>query len=93
MMLTAQDVADKCNVDLSTVYAWCASGRLGHHRFGRIYRIGEDDLRAFLAASRGEPARSGSVARAQAAKVPRSDWKRRLAQADKTAKQLSRRGE
>ncbi|MCR9073327.1 MAG: helix-turn-helix domain-containing protein [Alphaproteobacteria bacterium] len=50
------DVAQALNVSLKTVRRRLAAGDLPHYRVGRLIRIREDDLAAFLAAQR----RSGS---------------------------------
>ena len=47
-----KSVAEALEVSSRTVRRWIESGDLVVHRVGRIVRIAEDDLRAFLALHR-----------------------------------------
>jgi excisionase family DNA binding protein len=47
-------VAERLDVATRTVRRWIKSGDLVVHRVGGIVRIAEGDLRAFLAAHRGD---------------------------------------
>ena len=51
-MLTVQQVAQRLNVSVGTIYAACQSGRLRHYRIGSrgrgAVRIAEDDLESFV---------------------------------------------
>ena len=51
---TISEVAERLDVSLRTIRRSIKSGDLVAHRFGRVVRIAESDLRAFLAAHRGE---------------------------------------
>jgi excisionase family DNA binding protein len=51
--LTIAEVAQRLDVCTRTIRRWIKSGDLVAHRFGGVVRIGEGDLRAFLAAHRG----------------------------------------
>jgi excisionase family DNA binding protein len=51
---TIADVAERLDVVTRTVSRWIRSSELVAHRFGRSVRIAEVDLRAFLAAHRGD---------------------------------------
>jgi excisionase family DNA binding protein len=51
---TVSDVAEHLGVSTRTVRRWIDGRRLIAHHFGRAVRIAEEDLRAFLAAHRGE---------------------------------------
>lgn len=56
-MLTVREVAGKLNVSQGCVYQLIAVGRLPHVRFGvgrGVIRVPEDDLAAFVQASRRE---------------------------------------
>jgi excisionase family DNA binding protein len=46
-------VAEACEVSTRTVRRWIATGDLIVHRVNGVVRIGESDLRAFLAVHRG----------------------------------------
>ena len=50
---TIGETADLLNVSTRTVRRFIDSGALPAHRFGRLVRISEDDISAFLAANRG----------------------------------------
>jgi excisionase family DNA binding protein len=54
--ITIGEVADRLAVHPRTVRRRIKSGDLVAHRFGRSVRIAEVDLRAFLAAHRGDEA-------------------------------------
>jgi excisionase family DNA binding protein len=60
-LLTLADVADELGVSRSTVKRWTASGALPVFRHGRVVRVREHDLRAFVAA-RVERVSPGSAA-------------------------------
>ena len=47
-LYTPQQIADLLNVHLITVYRHVKSGKLRAHRFGRQYRIAEDDFERFV---------------------------------------------
>jgi len=47
-LLTASDVARRLNMAKSGVYALLARGEISHFRIGRLVRIREADLDAFL---------------------------------------------
>ena len=49
---TIAEVAECLGVAERTIRRWIKSGALVAHRFGRVVRIAEVDLRAFLAAKR-----------------------------------------
>jgi excisionase family DNA binding protein len=49
-LLTLADVAAELGVSRSTVKRWAASGALPVFRHGRVVRVREHDLRAFVAA-------------------------------------------
>ena len=51
---TTTEVAERLGVATRTVRRWIKSGDLVVHRFGGVVRIAEGDLRAFLAAHRGD---------------------------------------
>jgi excisionase family DNA binding protein len=54
--LTVQDVADRLQVGISTVYAAMHAGRLRYSKFGpKCYRIAPADLAAYEQACRVEP--------------------------------------
>jgi excisionase family DNA binding protein len=48
-MLTVQEVAERLAVSESTVIRLIESGALIAHRIGKLLRIAEEDLAAFLA--------------------------------------------
>ncbi len=47
-MRTVDDVAEQLGVCPKSVRRWVANGALVAHRFGRILRITDDDLRTYL---------------------------------------------
>lgn len=49
---TIGEVAERLSVAERTIRRWIKSDALVAHRFGRVVRIAEVDLRAFLAAKR-----------------------------------------
>lgn len=51
-LLTIKQVADRCSVSDRTVRRWINSGQLVAHRIGRITRVAEIDIAAFLALQR-----------------------------------------
>jgi excisionase family DNA binding protein len=52
MYLTVKKVAERLGLSKAQVYALCATGRLPHHRFGGAIRLSEEQLRAFLEATK-----------------------------------------
>lgn len=54
-LLTIAETAQRLRLAESTVQKLCQSGRLASCRFGRRVTIAEDDLAAFIAASRCAP--------------------------------------
>lgn len=53
-MFSLAEIADLIGVSVSTVRRRIDEGALRVHRIGRARRVSEQDLRAFLAACRGE---------------------------------------
>jgi excisionase family DNA binding protein len=51
--LTLKEIADQLDVSIRTVSRWIATGALVAHKLGRLVRVGEHDLRAFLGTRRG----------------------------------------
>ena len=49
---TIKDVANRLGVSPRTVRRWIKTGDLAVHRFGRVVRVAESDLRVFLAVHR-----------------------------------------
>ena len=49
-LLTLQQVAERLQVSKSTVYQWARTGQLRAVKAGKLWRIAEADLEAFLAA-------------------------------------------
>ena len=47
-MLTIEEVAKLLQVSTKSVRRWIEDGGLIAHRFGRQWRISEDDLRTFI---------------------------------------------
>lgn len=57
-MLTVKQVAERLGVSKAQGYALCSSGKLPHHRMGNgrgAIRVSEEQLAAFLGASRFKP--------------------------------------
>jgi excisionase family DNA binding protein len=52
--VTVAAIAQRLNVSPRTVHRWIANGELVVHRIGRLVRVSETDLKAFLANHRGE---------------------------------------
>ncbi len=50
--LTIAEVAERLSVSTRTVRRWITAGTLQVHRFGRLVRVSETDLVAFLALNR-----------------------------------------
>lgn len=51
-LLNLSEVAALIGVAISTVQAWCRSGKLPHIRLSaRLYKVRESDLEQFLAAA------------------------------------------
>ena len=53
---TPEQVAERLQVSVWTVRRWLKSGELRGVVFGRQWRIGADDLAAFIEDQRGKPA-------------------------------------
>jgi excisionase family DNA binding protein len=53
-LLTAREVARRLGVAKTALYGWLAQGKLAHHRLGRVIRIHEGDVEAFLHRNRFE---------------------------------------
>ena len=53
-LLTTAEVATKLGVAKSAVYEWLARRDIAHHRVGRLIRIREADVAAFLDRNRVE---------------------------------------
>ena len=51
--LSIKDVADQLDVSPRSVFRWIATGDLVAHKLGRLVRVGDCDLREFLARRRG----------------------------------------
>jgi len=51
-LLTIIQVADVLNVSTKTVRRMIESGVLHHHRVGRIIRLSDEDLRAYINSTR-----------------------------------------
>lgn len=47
-MFTIEQVAELLQVSAKTVRRWIGDGKLVAHRFGRQWRISEDDLHTFI---------------------------------------------
>ena len=47
-LLTAAEVAAKLNIAKTAVYAMVSRGEISHYRIGRLVRIHQDDVDAFL---------------------------------------------
>jgi len=47
-LLTPENVSKRLQVNLRTVHAWLRAGRLKGYRVGRLWRIEEKELQAFL---------------------------------------------
>ncbi len=50
VLLTAEQVAERLQVREETVYDWLRAGRLRGVKLGRIWRVREADLEAFIRA-------------------------------------------
>jgi len=48
-LLTTQEVANILKVTVRTVYSLLESGELPGVKIGRVWRVSEDDLQAFIA--------------------------------------------
>lgn len=59
--LTADEIARRLKVDVSTVRGWCRSGQLPAVRVGRQYRITEADYTAFLKSREVPPATTSAA--------------------------------
>lgn len=56
-MFTVKQVAEQLNISATCVYQLVSTGKLACHRIGigrGAIRVSEDDLRAFISASRNE---------------------------------------
>jgi excisionase family DNA binding protein len=49
---TIHEIADLLGISQRTVHRWTASRQLSAYKIGGLLRVGEDDLRAFLALRR-----------------------------------------
>lgn len=47
-LLTPEQVAERLQVTIRTVYQWLADGDLPAFKLGRAWRISEEDLQEFL---------------------------------------------
>lgn len=47
-ILTVEQVAEKLQVKPNTVRAWLRKGRIPGRKIGRVYRVAEDELDAFV---------------------------------------------
>ena len=47
-ILTVRQIAEKLQVNTETVYRWLRDGKLVGYRANRLWRVGEQDLEAFL---------------------------------------------
>lgn len=59
MYHTVPEIAERLRISVSSAYALIENGKLAHHRVGArngAIRVSEDDLAAFLATCRREPA-------------------------------------
>ncbi|MCB9811258.1 helix-turn-helix domain-containing protein [Candidatus Nomurabacteria bacterium] len=45
---TAQDLADKLDVNIMTIYRYIKAGKLNAYKFEKEFRIGKDDFNNFL---------------------------------------------
>jgi excisionase family DNA binding protein len=68
-LLTLRVVAEQTSFSRSTLYRWCATGRLPAVRVGRSLRIRESDLRAMIE-GRQAPVPSQRADRAPWANLP-----------------------
>lgn len=50
-VLTPEQVAERLQVVPKTIYRWLNDGRLEGIKLGRLWRVREDDLEAFLQAA------------------------------------------
>ena len=50
-LLTPEQIAERLQVVERTVYRWLNEGRLEGVKLGRLWRVREDDLAAFLQAA------------------------------------------
>lgn len=50
-VLTPEQVAERLQIVPKTVYRWLNDGRLEGVKLGRLWRVREDDLEAFLQAA------------------------------------------
>ena len=48
---TAQDIADKLQVNVMTIYRYIRAGKLKAYKFGKEYRINDAEFSAFLEAA------------------------------------------
>ena len=46
---TVKQVAEILNVEINTVYIWIRTGRLKSTRIGKMVRISDSELQAFIA--------------------------------------------
>lgn len=48
-LLTIEQVAEILQVEKATAWKWCREGKIPAAKFGRIYRIREQDLASWIA--------------------------------------------
>jgi excisionase family DNA binding protein len=53
-LLTPQQVAERLQVQVQTVVRWLRSGQLKGAKFGRLWRVTEEDLQAFIREHRAQ---------------------------------------
>ena len=53
-LLTPEQVAERLQVTERTVYGWLRRGKLTALKLGRLWRIRQDDLEAFLEGARAK---------------------------------------
>jgi excisionase family DNA binding protein len=63
-LLTPEVIAERLHVQRSTIMKYLRAGVIKGRKIGRLWRITEEDLRAYLeqAAQRGEPKHTGEEA-------------------------------
>ena len=47
-ILTVRQIAERLQVNTETVYRWLRDSKLTGYKAGRLWRVGEQDLEAFL---------------------------------------------
>lgn len=51
---SAQDLADKLQVNVMTIYRYIRNGKLSAYKIGKEYRIGNEDFNNFLEKAKTE---------------------------------------